>query len=141
MKDIWKHKCFIKIGGLGKIASCTGCNWEINVPHGYTDEEIMELFNLHLKFDRPLVSAIIGFDIICKNIPKGRETVRINEEMKDWTSGRNRKLCNKFNRIFKRGVAQLGSALGSGNSGLRIRLSTRILQNQLVERFFMVSWI
>jgi len=53
--------------------------------------------------------------------------VRINEEIEDRTSGRNLNLCNKFNRIFKRGVAQLGSALGSGNSGLRIRLPTRIL--------------
>ena len=44
--------------------------------------------------------------------------MRINEEMKDWTSGRNQNLCNKFNGIFGRGVAQLGSALGSGNSGL-----------------------
>jgi hypothetical protein len=45
--------------------------------------------------------------------------VEINGEMKDWTSGGNQNLCNKFNRIFKRGVAQPGSALGSGKSGLR----------------------
>lgn len=42
----------------------------------------------------------------------------MNEEIRDWTSGGNQNLCNKFNRIFKRGVAQLGSALGSGKSGL-----------------------
>ena len=53
--------------------------------------------------------------------------MRINEEIEDRTSGRNLNLCNKFNRIFKRGVAQLGSALGSGPTALPTFVYSKII--------------